>query len=92
MRLGRYNGDVQESGSNPRESGRSDGRKELDGPPKSDFYGDYDDNGVDLSLLRYMLRLSPLERLKAMERHARDIQILYECGQRHRKAQAAPNR
>jgi hypothetical protein len=65
---------------------------ELNRPPMSHFYGEYDEHGVDLSLLRYMLRLSPLERLKLMEQHAREVQILYEYGQRHRKAQAAPNR
>jgi hypothetical protein len=56
------------------------------------FYGEYDENGVDLSLLRWMLRLSPLERLQVMERAARDTQILNEYGRRHREASSAANR
>jgi hypothetical protein len=55
-------------------------------------YGDYDDNGVDLSMLRYMLRLSPLERLIVMERHAKDMAVLHEYGRRNRQAKASTNR
>jgi hypothetical protein len=58
----------------------------------ADYYGEYDANGVDLSLLRYLLQLSPLERLTLMERHARDTQTLYEYGRRHREAQAGRDR
>jgi len=58
-------------------------------PPSANDYGEQDENGVDLSLLRYMLRLSPLERLRVMERHARDTELLYEYGRRHREAKAA---
>ena len=56
------------------------------------FYGEYDENGVDLSLLRWMLRLSPLERLQVMERAARDTQILNEYGRRNREASSVANR
>jgi hypothetical protein len=55
-------------------------------PPGADWYGEQDENGVDLSLLRYTLSLSPLERLRLMERHARDTQALVEYGRRARKA------
>jgi hypothetical protein len=55
-------------------------------------YGEYDENGVDLSLLRYLLQLSPLERLRRMEQHARDTLILYEYGRRHREAAAGGHR
>ena len=55
-------------------------------------YGDYDASGVDLSLLRYMLRLTPLQRLIAMERHARDMVILHEYGRRNREAKASSDR
>jgi hypothetical protein len=58
----------------------------------ADYYGEYNADGVDLSLLRYLLQLSPLERLKLMERHARDTQILFEYGRRHREAQAGRDR
>jgi hypothetical protein len=54
-------------------------------------FGDYDQNGVDLTLLRWMLSLKPLERLAEMERHARDTLTLLEYGRQHRQAQAAPN-
>jgi hypothetical protein len=56
------------------------------------YYGEYDENGVDLSLLRWMLRLSPLERLQVMERAARDTLILNEYGRRHREASSAADR
>jgi len=45
-------------------------------------------HGVDLTLLRDMLQLPPIERLRRMERHARDIQALMAYGQRHRDAKA----
>jgi hypothetical protein len=55
-------------------------------------YGDYDENGVDLSLLRYMLQLSPLERVTIMERHARDTLALLDYGRRHRETKAGHDR
>jgi hypothetical protein len=60
--------------------------------PEAVSYGDYDANGVDLSLLRYLLSLSPLERLRLMERHARDTQMLNEYGRRHREASSGSGR
>ena len=48
-------------------------------------HGDYDESGVDLSLLRRILTLSPLERLQLMERHARDTRLLNEYGRANRK-------
>jgi hypothetical protein len=56
------------------------------------YYGEYDEAGVDLSLLRYMLQLSPLERLVRMEQHARDTLILLEYGRQNREAEASANR
>lgn len=61
-------------------------------PPQSDYYGEYDSNGVDLSLIRYMLRKTPLERLILMEQHARDTQVLFEYGRRHRETQTGSDR
>jgi hypothetical protein len=66
------------------------GQRPLAGPTPSQpmafpYYGEYDENGVDVSLLRYMLSLSPLERLRLMEQHARDTQILLEYGRRSRE-------
>ena len=66
-------------------AGRSDPVRYPLGP----FCGEYNEDGVDLSLLRHMLSLSPLERLQVMEQHARDTLILYEYGRKHREAEAA---
>jgi hypothetical protein len=60
--------------------------------PSVQAYPEQDENGVDLSLLRYMLQLPPLERLRLMERKAREMLILHEHGRRHREAQSARNR
>ncbi len=60
--------------------------------PAADFYGEYDESGVDLSLLRYMLSLSPLQRLMVMEKCARDTRILHECGRKHREANPPQDR
>lgn len=56
------------------------------------YYGDYSESGVDLSLLRENLKLTPLERLIRMEQHARNIQVLLEYGRKHREAHAAEGR
>jgi hypothetical protein len=61
-------------------------------PPGANDYGEQDENGVDLSLLRYMLQLSPLERLQWMERAARDTQLLNEYGRPLREASFADRR
>ena len=60
--------------------------------PAADFCGEYDESGVDLSLLRYMLSLSPLQRLLVVEKCARDTRILYECGRKHREANPPQDR
>ena len=59
--------------------------------PKLSF-PEHDEAGVDLSLLRSILRLTPLERLKRMEQAARDARALNEYGRRHREAGARPDR
>ena len=64
----------------------------MDRPPGATDYGDQDENGVDRSLLRQLLRLSPLERLIFMDRHARDTLTLLEYGRRHREAEAHQRR
>ena len=55
-------------------------------------FPEHDAAGVDLSLLRSILRLTPLERLKRMEQAAADTKALNEYGRRHRKARARPHR
>lgn len=49
-------------------------------------------NGVDISLILYLLRLSPLERLILMERAAKEQALLFEYGRRHRETDTPPNR
>jgi hypothetical protein len=55
-------------------------------------YGEYDENGVDLSLLKWMLQLTPLERLQVMDKHARDVELLLEYGRRQRENEARSGR
>jgi hypothetical protein len=38
------------------------------------YYGEQDENGVDLSLIRENLKLSPLERLRKADRASRALQ------------------
>jgi hypothetical protein len=51
-------------------------------------YGEQDENGVDLSLIRSMLELSPQERADRMSKFCRDTYWLYEYGRRHREARS----
>ena len=55
-------------------------------PATLPYYGDYDENGVDLSLLRYMLSLTPRQRLERMQECALQTLKLLEYGRRHREA------
>jgi hypothetical protein len=61
-------------------------------PPQAEDYGEQSESGVDVSLIRYMLSLSPLERLRVMERHARDTLLLMEYGRRAREAATVAHR
>jgi len=61
-------------------------------PAHADDYGPQEENGVDMSLVRYMLALSPLERLRVMERHARDTLLLMEYGRRARETATSDHR
>jgi hypothetical protein len=54
-------------------------------------YGDQDENGVDLSLIRYMLSLTPQERADRMSKACRDAYWLYEYGRRQREARPVEN-
>ncbi|MEX0642191.1 MAG: hypothetical protein WD468_05795 [Pirellulales bacterium] len=47
-------------------------------PNRWSFTSNYDERGVDLTLIAHMLSLSPLEKLQLMERHAREIKWLNE--------------
>ncbi|MFO0791187.1 MAG: hypothetical protein U0805_17130 [Pirellulales bacterium] len=49
------------------------------------WYGDQDANGVDLSLIRANLQLSPRERLLRGDRARRSALRLMEAGRRQRE-------
>lgn len=49
------------------------------------WYGDQDENGVDLTLIRELRRLSPVERLQRAEKAKRDALRLLEYGRRNRE-------
>jgi hypothetical protein len=51
-------------------------------------YGEQDDNGVDLSLIRTNLRLSPVQRLRRGDKARRDALRLLEYGRRSREKRA----
>lgn len=51
-----------------------------------------DETGVDLTLLRWTLSMTPHERLLVMERAARDTLRLLEYGRQHREIQARSDR
>lgn len=47
------------------------------------WYGEQDENGVDLSLIRENLRLTPLERIRKADAARRQTLRLLEYGRRH---------
>ena len=48
-------------------------------------YGEQDENGVDLSLIRRNLRLTPAERLRRAEKQSKGLQHLREHVRRNRE-------
>lgn len=58
-------------------------------PLSPGWYGDQDENGVDLSLIREMLRLTPTERIRRMDRARRSALRLMEYGRRSREQKLA---
>jgi hypothetical protein len=46
--------------------------------PEHAPHPDYSDDGVDLSLIRWMLSLTPVERLKFLEQRIKDILAIRE--------------
>ena len=49
------------------------------------WYGEQDENGVDLSLIREILKLTPTERVRRADRARRDALRLREYGRQHRE-------
>ena len=54
-------------------------------PPGALDYGEQDENGIDLSLIRENLRLTPLERIRRGDIARRRALELMEYGRRHRQ-------
>ena len=52
-------------------------------------YGEQDENGTDLSLIRRLLALTPEERLLIADRARRDALQVLEYGRKHREKRAA---
>ena len=56
------------------------------------YYGEQDENGIDLSLIRENLNLTPLERIRRGETLADETLVLIEYGRRHYDNQIRTNR
>jgi len=52
------------------------------------WYGEQDENGVDLSLIRENLKLTPTERLRRGDQARRSALRLMEIGRKHRERNA----
>jgi hypothetical protein len=66
--------------------------KKNDGHPGHYYYGEQDENGIDLSLIRENLKLTPLERIRRAEALADETVLLVEYGRRHHENQIRENR
>ena len=55
-------------------------QKQFFGP---NYYGEQDANGIDLSLIRENLKLTPLERIRKADGARRKTLRLMEYGRRH---------
>jgi hypothetical protein len=58
-------------------------------PPGALDYGEQDENGIDLSLIRSNLKLTPWERVCRGDDARRQALMLREYGRRHREKTAA---
>ena len=52
----------------------------------SDWYGEQDENGIDLSLIRENLKLTPLQRIRKGADGTFQAKQLMEYGRRHRES------
>jgi hypothetical protein len=50
----------------------------LPDPRNFQYYGEYSESGVDISLIKYLLSLPPIERVQLMERRARETSWIRE--------------
>jgi len=56
------------------------------------YYGEQDENGIDLSLIRENLKRSPLERIRRAAAAECEVRLLLEVGRRHRENAVRANR
>jgi len=56
------------------------------------YYGEQDENGIDLSLIRENLKLTPLERIRRAAVADAEMQMLLEIGRRHFGSPVQENR
>ena len=56
------------------------------------YYGEQDENGIDLSLIRENLKLTPSQRLVRGDRARQNALQLLEHGRRQRDEQTRPKR
>ncbi len=56
-----------------------------DWPPGGFYYGEIDENGIDVSLIRENLKLTPLERIRRADVAAQETLRLLEYGRQHRQ-------
>jgi len=56
------------------------------------YYGEQDENGIDLSLIRENLKLTPLERIRRGEAALDSALQCLEYGRRHRENQIRTSR
>ena len=54
--------------------------------------GEQDESGVDVSLIRELLALSPTERVRRGDKARRDALRLHEYGRKHREKRAGTDR
>ena len=58
----------------------------------ADYGGEYDENGVDLSLIRYLLSLTPRERIIRMNEASRGAYQLQQHVRRNHQARSVEDR
>jgi len=62
-----------------------DANDDRDRDNGSHYYGEQDENGIDLSLIRENFKLTPLERIRRGDIAEREAVRLLEYGREHRE-------
>ncbi len=63
----------------------SRGNEKGNAPPGHCYYGEQDENGIDLSLIRENLKLTPVERIRRADTAEQEALRLLEYGRQHRE-------